>query len=237
MTTETEELASPLVVGTGTTLTEAAYLALRKDIISGLRAPGERLRIERLRRLYEVGPTPLREALQRLAADGLVIATGNRGFTVAPLEAEEFLDLNKARTAVECEALKLSIAHGDSKWESGVVAAAYRQAKLDVRLTTDPGLDYAEWEAANQEFHYATVAACDSRWLLHVRQLLHDQCERYRRVSVGSKRATRDLGSEHHDIAEAVIARRADRACALVAEHFNRTTEILLSDLLEHEAA
>lgn len=231
MTTTSDELASALVLAAGTTLTEAAYLALRKDIISGVRVPGERLRIERLRRLYEVGPTPLREALQRLAADGLVIATGNRGFTVAPLEAEEFQDLNRARTAVECEALKLSLENGDATWESEVVAAAYRQAKLDAKLHTGEILELGDWEAANQAFHYATVAACGSKWLLHVRQLLHDQCERYRRASIGMKSATRDLENEHRLIAEAVIARNADQACHLVREHFRRTTEILLEDI------
>lgn len=235
MTTQTEEQASPLVLGTGTTLTEAAYLVLRKDIISGRRAPDERLRIERLRRLYEVGPTPLREALQRLAADGLVIATGNRGFTVAPLEAEEFQDLNRARTVIECEALKLSILHGDATWESNVVAAAYRQAKLDASLNGDTEIRLSDWEAANQDFHLATVAACGSKWLLHVRQLLHDQCERYRRASVGLRRANRDLESEHREIAEAVIARDADRACTLVSAHFHRTTEILLEEMQDED--
>ncbi|MEO1017743.1 MAG: GntR family transcriptional regulator [Pseudomonadota bacterium] len=64
-----------------TTLTETVYSRLRQDIITGVRAPGERLRIEHLRKIYDVGPTPLREALQRLAADGLVLLAGSRGAT------------------------------------------------------------------------------------------------------------------------------------------------------------
>ena len=159
----------------GTTLTDTAYAMIHQDIISGVRPPEERLRIERLSRLYGIGPTPLREALQRLAADGLVIATGNRGFSVAPLEPEEFADLNTARTVLEEQMLRMAIAKGDSVWESRVVAAAYRLAKVDTRLRTGDADLMADWEAANREFHLTTVAACGSKWLLHVRHLLHNQ--------------------------------------------------------------
>ncbi len=221
----------PLSVDPGMTLTDAAYRTLHRDIITGVRSPNERLRIERLSRLYEVGPTPLREALQRLAADGLVIATGNRGFSVAPLEAAEFEDLNTARTVIEVQMLRMAIEKGDSVWESQLVGAAYRLAKLDVVLKTGDHDALSDWEVANSDFHLATVSACGSTWLLHVRQLLHNQCDRYRRASVDLKRGERDLAGEHRDIAEAVLDRNADRAAHLVAAHFRLTTEFLLQEL------
>ena len=87
------------------TLANAAYRALRADIIKGARAPGERLRIEKLKIIYGFGPTPLREALQMLAADQLVLAEGHRGFSVTELDLDNFRDLNVTRTAVEREAL------------------------------------------------------------------------------------------------------------------------------------
>ena len=225
----------PLPLDAGMTLTEAAYRQLRGDIIAGIRPPKERLRIERLSRLYQVGPTPLREALQRLAADGLVIATGNRGFSVAPLDAAEFEDLNTARTAIEVQMLRMAIEHGDGIWESQVVAAAYRLGKLDVRIRDDDQT-LAEWETANRDFHLATVSACRSRWLLRVRSLLHDQCERYRLASVDLKRHDRDLGEEHRQIAEAVVERDADRATVLVTEHYRRTKDFLVQELAEADA-
>ena len=85
------------------TLALRAYRQLRVDIIRGIRAPEERLRLEMLKTVYGIGPTPLREALQKLSADGLIIFEGNRGFMVAPLSVEEFEDLNTARTALEKE--------------------------------------------------------------------------------------------------------------------------------------
>lgn len=215
----------------GSTMADAAYAALRRDILSGGRKPGERLRIDRLRTLYEIGPTPLREALQRLAADGLVTARGNRGFAVAPLHAAEFRDLNVARTVLEKEALRLSIRQGDDAWEASVVAAAYRLSKLDATLRSEEPGHLAAWEAANRDFHLATVRACGSSWLLRVREILHDQCQRYRQVSVSIVRGTRDLQAEHQEIARAVIARDGDLAASLVERHFAITTRILVEEL------
>lgn len=218
------------------TLTEAVYSALRVDIIRGVRVPGERLRIERLRRLYGIGPTPLREALQRLSADGLVEATGNRGFSVAPLNFHEFNDLNIARIAVEKEALRLSLARGDDEWEGRVVSAAHRMKKADAALAAGREETLDAWEATNAAFHTTMVDACGSRWLLHVRSGLNDQCERYRRAAVHLKRGLRDLGAEHAAIAEAVLARDAEHACLLVTRHYGATADHL-RDALQRDGS
>ena len=146
----------------GETLAEAAYQALRTDIISGARPQRNGCGIEHLSKLYNVGPTPLREALQRLCADGLVLASGNRGFSVAPLDPDEFIDLNIARIAVEKEALRLSIVNGDNEWEAGVVAgrlaAGQGRSGSGPRRHGQPG----QLEKANDAFHGAMVAACGS---------------------------------------------------------------------------
>ena len=102
----------------GETLAQTAYRQLRRDIITGQRLPGERLRLAKLSALYGIGPTPLREALQKLGQDGLVDVEENRGFAVAGLDPVEFADLNTARTALEVEAIRLSLAHGDDAWEA-----------------------------------------------------------------------------------------------------------------------
>lgn len=215
----------------GVTLAETIYGRLRADIISGERAPGERLRIERLSKLYGIGPTPLREALQRLCADGLVWSRGNRGFAVAPLDVSEFIDLNIARTAVETQAASLSIRNGGDEWESGIVATFYRLEKQDRALKEHPEEALDSWEAANAAFHEATVAACGSRWLMKVRARLHDQCERYRRASVDLRRAERDLAAEHRGIRDAMLDRDEAAARRLITEHFDTTARMLSEEM------
>lgn len=209
------------------TLSEAAYRALKRDIIRGDRAPGERLRIEMLKGIYGIGPTPLREALHKLCQDALVLSEGNRGFTVAPLDPEEFADLNLARTAIEKEALRLSIARGDDAWEARVVAATYLMKKEDTALATARDGVPDSWERANSEFHTAIVSACGSAWLLRLRAGLHELCERFRRASIHQKMGSRKLGAEHAEISEAVLARDAERACDLIERHFALTATIL----------
>ncbi|SEM69801.1 transcriptional regulator, GntR family [Palleronia pelagia] len=216
-------LLPPDSAPSGATLADTAWQRLRRDIVSGTRPPGERLRIERLREFYGIGPTPLREALQRLSAEGLVIAEGNRGFAVAPLDPAEFSDLTRARIAVERECLRLSIAHGDRAWEARVVSATYLMASADA--DTVPGAD--DWEQANADFHLAMVAACGSDWLLRVRAGLQTLAERYRRASVDRSRGRRDLGAEHKAISEAVLARDVEKALVLTERHYGKTEEEL----------
>ena len=220
-------LSNPIEDVRDGTLADAAYDRLRQDIITGERAPGERLRIERLKGIYAIGPTPLREAMQRLSQDGLVTAQGNRGFTVAPLDPAEFADLNIARTAVEKEALRLSIANGGTEWEAGIVAAAYILKKEDGALESADGRVPDSWERANAEFHAALVSACGSNWLLRIRSGLQDLCERYLRAAINRGHGARNLQAEHASILEAALQRDTNRACQLLEEHFVRTAATL----------
>ncbi len=210
------------------TAVATAYAGLRRDIIAGIRRPGERMRIERVRLLYEVGPTPMREALQRLTAEGLVVAHGGRGFQVAPLSAAEFVDLNVARTEVELAALRLSLAHGDERWEANVVAAGYLLERADRLLAgNDSAAAIDRWEEANRAFHTALVAACPSRTLLEVRAAINDKCERYRRATLLQVGARRDIHDEHRSIMQSVLDRDLPVACERLRTHFQNTVSQL----------
>lgn len=212
--------------GEAHTLADEAYSAIKADIVRGVRLPGERLRIEKLRAIYNIGPTPLREALQRLSADRLVAVEGNRGFAVAAFDPEEFHDLNIARIAVEKAALRLSIQLGSIEWESGVVAAAYVMEREDKALTEDGDPVPDSWERANAAFHASLVAACGSNWLLWARSHLHDLCERYRRAAVSRGVGNRALYVEHSELAMAALARNAEAVCDLTEQHYSRTAQI-----------
>ena len=217
-------------------MAQRAYRIIRADIISGARPPGERLRIEMLKTIYDIGPTPLREALQKLSTEGLVLALEKRGFMVSPLDLDEFSDLNIARIEIEKVALSRSIALGDRQWESRVVAATYLMNKEDAALLASGNGVSDAWEAANAEFHATMIAACGSKWLLQMSDHLQDMCERYRRSSISqSIRKTgngkRDVGKEHAAISNAVLARDARLACQLTESHYMKTLDRLKRDL------
>lgn len=213
------------------TLTDRAYHRLREDIIHGSFKPGEKLRIERLKQTYDVGATPLREALYRLTADGLVNVQGQRGFNVADISAEELEDLTNLRVTLENMALTQSVQLGDDDWESRVVAAFHHLTKAEER--DEP--DISEWEMRNRDFHLALVSCCPSNWLMRFHETLYDQHKRYRNIARIHNNARRDVHAEHTAICEAALARNIDKLCEANEQHIRRTAEVTHQVLLESE--
>ena len=221
-------LTQPLDTIEPKTLVEGAYQRLRRDIIEGVHPPGEKLRVEHLKDQYDVGAGTLREALLLLVTDALVVAQGQRGFRVAPISIEDFEDITRTRILLETQALRQSIALGGDDWEAGVVAAFHRLSRAEQKLGDDE--DYVQaaaedWEKRNRGFHDALIAASPSRWMRHFQNILYQQSERYRRISLFRKPVPRDVHAEHQALFDATLARDTDRATAILTEHILRTLE------------
>ncbi|UCV17812.1 FCD domain-containing protein [Ferribacterium limneticum] len=200
---------------------ESAYRNLRRDIIDGRLAPGEKLRVEHLKDDYGVGAGTLREALSLLVADALVVSQSQRGFRVAPISLADFEDITRNRVMLECEALRQSIALGDDAWEGEVAAAFHRLSRAEAKLSDGDARD--EWEKRNRVFHEVLIAACPSRWLKHFLSILYHQAERYRRLSLYRSPILRDIHGEHTALFDAVLAHDAERATAILADHIGKT--------------
>lgn len=204
----------------GATLTEQIGARLKRDIVAGVLAPGEKLRVRELALRYDVGTSPIREALTRVVADGLVTAEGRRGFRVAAISEADLHDLTHVRIMVETEALRLSIQKGDDAWEASVVSAYHSLGKLEVGGAVN---NFVEWEVRNWLFHHATIAACGSPRLLAIAETLHHQHRRYRTLSHGAGQGGRNIHSEHGQIVEALLARDSERACRAATDHILST--------------
>ena len=218
-----------------TSLTQTAYERLRGDLLACRLEPGARLRMGDLCRSLEVSLSAVREALSRLTAEGLVVAEPQRGFRAAPISADELRDLTSVRLEIEALCVRRAIARGDLSWEAQLVAAFHRLSRTPERTPDDPERLSEEWVEAHGAFHLALVAACDSGWLLRLRDMLYSQSERYRRLSFPLAAAKRDLNREHGAIKDAALARDAERAVALMSEHLELTTRILLDRPLAGE--
>ena len=86
--------------GAPKTLADEAFQRIREDIVKSRLKPGDKLQPDHLRALYDIGLSPVREALSRLASDGLAVAEGQRGFFVAPVSIGELLDVAESPGAV-----------------------------------------------------------------------------------------------------------------------------------------
>jgi len=206
------------------TLVEAAYFLLRRDILSGELVPGMKLRLDYLRTLYDIGASPLREALSRLVADQLVIAEEQRGFRVRPISLKDLRDITNMRQLLETTAFRQSVARGDDHWEAQVVAAYHRLSRIEERQDLGQPEILDEWEARNREFHESITAAADSLWLRHFELTLFDQADRYRRLTIkGGQSLASTARDEHRAIFEACMARDVELGCRLISEHLEHT--------------
>lgn len=214
---------------TPNTLATSAHERLRLDILAGQFQPGEKLRIERLRERYDVGSSPMREALNRLAAEGMVEQRDQRGFYMPTVSLDELEELTRTRCWLNEIALRESIARGDAAWEEGVVLALHRLSRTPTSDPRAPQVVPIEWEKAHAAFHRSLIAACASRHIIEFADSLSSHANRYRHLSAQKQGPHRDTHGEHRAIADAVIARDTDRAIALLNAHFQATTAIVKS--------
>src|SRR5215471_16800285 len=161
--------ASLVTSETVRTLNASVLMQMRADIIACRLMPNDRLRVEALRERYGMSISPLREALMRLEAEGLVELEQNKGFRVSEVSHENLSDLMRTRIEIEGIALRWSIEKGGVDWEANLLSAFHRlsrQSKIDPAA---PGVISDAWWREHSHFHAALVAACDAPTLLSIR--------------------------------------------------------------------
>jgi len=219
---------------------EAAYRCLRRDIRSGKLEPERWLRLNELQEAYGFGWSPLREALFLLTAENLVLSEGQRGFMVAPISEEDFLDVVSLRNKLEEDAIALSCERGDDEWEAGIVSALHRVRKLPPHWEIDDPDEAEEQQRRHHAFHAALLAACPSRWTLRIWGTLQQQVERYQRIVLSTvavpKSAQATIARHHEKIADAAIARQPDVAIEYLRAHEDWSSQLIRKALAEKAA-
>lgn len=218
-----------------TTVSEQAFQALRNDVLSGFHCSEAKLKIDALQSLYGFSSSPLREALNRLAQEGLVKADERRGFRVAPISAEDLADITKMRLLIDLPALRESIGAGGDAWEAEIVSSFHRLSKIESRLPEGPAVLDADWSQHHRAFHCALIAACPSERQLSLSMSLFDQAERYRQFSARNRRIPKRKDEEHNTLMKAVLNREVDKALALLTQHIQSTQSNVLSALESKE--
>jgi DNA-binding GntR family transcriptional regulator len=211
------------------TLASNVYERLRGDILQGTLKPGAKLRLQALKDSYEVGNSPIREALNRLSSNGMVIREENRGFRVAPAGVDKLQELIRTRCWLEEIALRESIKNGDSDWEERIVLAYHWLSRTDKNKSDTSYSTLFEWEEHHREFHLALLSACNSEILLDFCAQLHELTLRYRNLVAVVKYRERHELDEHRLIQDAAIARDADKAVELLISHYQVTLDIVIS--------
>jgi DNA-binding GntR family transcriptional regulator len=207
---------------------EGIQQSLRADIVRGVFAPDQPLRMEALKARFDSGFSPIREALSRLLAEGLVVLEPNRGFRVSGLSREDLYDVAIARIAVETTALRLAIRNGDDRWEAGVVGAMHRYRKLSSLAFTGEA-QLVLWEGAHDALHAALIGACGSERLVALQSRYQEQHLRYRRLIVIPEISRDAHCAEHERLVELALARDTKTAVAAIEQHMMITVDALAS--------
>ena len=205
--------------------TARAYNELRERIISGRIAPGEKLKVDVLKRALDTGASPIREALSLLTSDQLVERLDQRGFRAAPVGAAQFTEILTLRCALEDIALRESIRRGGKEWEEALVLAHHRLVRTD-RANVGP------FEEKHKAFHMALLGACESPILLRFCGQLYDLNIRYRYLALNAvDYGKRNVAAEHVRILEAAVDRDAEAASERLIAHYRVTGQFLSSQL------
>lgn len=192
---------------------ETAYRRIRSDIVFGRLAPGLRLRLELLRESYGASVSTLRELLNRLVSEGLVEAEGQKGFTVAPVSAQNLREIAAMRLLLEGHALAQSFEAGDMEWEGRVVAAHHKLAQMERRMLERDRADPELWKRYDWEFHHALISACGSHVLMESHAAIYDKYLRYQMVA-GVFRG--EIAAREHEILLGCALRRETRRASEV---------------------
>jgi GntR family carbon starvation induced transcriptional regulator len=194
------------------------YRRIRSDIVFGRLPPAQKLRLERLRETYGVSVSTLREILNRLTAEGLVIAEGRRGFEVAPVSAENLKELAELRLLLELHAMQVSFENADVEWEGRVVSAHHKLAATERLMESGIG-ELKQWKRYDGEFHQALISNCGSQVLMETHALVFDKYFRYQMVAFTYRGA--EPAQQHKVLLESALLRDGQTAKATLTAHVN----------------
>jgi DNA-binding GntR family transcriptional regulator len=218
------------------TLATSVYEQLRADLLSGRLEPDTKVRVEWVVSQYGAGASPVREALNRLASEGLLDRQEQRGFSVVPVSEPDLEELTRTRCMVEELALREAIGNHSVAWEEEIVLALHRLSRVPRHPLDDTRASNPDWERAHRKFHRALIAACRSRWLIGFCEHLADQAFRYRQIASSNVAAPRDQMSEHRAIADFTLAGDADRAVEALKRHYRLTSDLCRDWLLQRQS-
>lgn len=211
---------------------ESVLEAVRAAIRAGEFEPGERLHEVKLTTLLRVSRTPVRAALQKLASEGLLDYTPNRGYTLREFSIDEVISAYEVRAVLEGLAARLSAERGLNVSEIGTLQQALRDGDDLLRNGHITDEHRSEYSRINACFHVTIHASAGSR-------LLNDMVYLCQQVPVSSPRNVvafeegdvRRRHEDHHRIFEAIVGREPWRAEMLMRDHVASVKSSLIRSL------
>ncbi|OWT69140.1 MULTISPECIES: GntR family transcriptional regulator [unclassified Achromobacter] len=203
---------------------------LRQQVLSGRLRPGEPLRQEALADELGVSRIPVREAIRRLEAEGLVSIHAHRGAYVIPLSTSEVVQTFELRMQVE-------------PWLFGAAIEARGTGRFKEARTALAGMlhaDAASWGELNWQFHEILYRPAERELAMNMLKQLHDRGDRYLRFQVVNVPLRQQAHAEHQALIEYAEQGQVEAAVRALREHIRVALEQVLhvvADLTQNDPA
>jgi DNA-binding GntR family transcriptional regulator len=203
-----------------------AYNLIKKDIVRGSLAPGQQITERELQESYGVGRTPVREALGRLADQGLIRILHRKGYLVAPIDLRDVHHAYSLRLLLESEAVRLAAGQVD--------AAQLRRLDEICKAGYDPTSpdSVSDFLQVNTEFHVRIARASGNERLANVLAPLLEEMERLLHVGLRLSNRTMEMAHQHADLVEALLAGDSDKSSRIAAAQIRASEAMVMSALL-----
>ena len=203
------------------TLVDAVVARLREAILEGELLPGDPLVLRDLASRMSVSVMPVRDALRRLVAEGLIEYSPHRGARVTPVSGADLEELYELRIAIETAAVRSAVPR--------LAEDDYRRLRAILECNEDPRDSEADLKSrqAHQDFHFGIYDLGRSRWLKRVVPPLWEASERYRRLGVRRRGSPEYRWREHGEILDRMRAGDVEGAAQTLEAHL-RTTLLML---------
>ncbi|WP_085026403.1 GntR family transcriptional regulator [Ensifer aridi] len=209
-------------LGTAPTASDVILKFIRDSIVDGTLDEGEPIRQDDVARMFNVSKIPVREALKRLEAEGLVAFQRNKGAVVTSMSEPEIVQIFEVRAILESSALRFSIPHMTDRTFDR--AQAYCDAFAE---ETNVG----RWAELNWQFHSCLYEDAQRPYLVNMIRSVNDRIERYLRVQLSLSKGQEIAAREHRQILDLCRQRDIEGAAKLVHDHIMRACESLMNHL------
>ena len=208
-------------------LREEVFYTLREGILKGELKPGERLMEITLADRLGVSRTPIREAIRKLAIEGLVVIEPRKGARVADIDKQELNDVLELRRGLEELAIKKACERITDEELKNLEIAAKEFSGL---VSGNHLMALAE---ADVHFHDVIYRATHNRRLVQLLNNLREQMYRFRMEYLKDEASRKHLDAEHQEILMAIRKKDVERAHKYICQHIDNQYAVILQSLKE----
>lgn len=193
-------------------LAERAYKLIKADIISCALKPGQQIVQSQLAEKYQIGTTPIRDALQRLTQEKLVHPIPRFGYIVTPITLSDVQEMYELRSILESAVARLAAVRASQEQLQKIATLA-----KSTYVYKDP-VSSSEFLATNAEFHVAVAVAAGNQRLVDLLSKLLDEMTRLFQLGLDVRDSAADMRQEHITLAQILCDRDSDRAAQIAQE-------------------